>query len=198
MFMGMMQARVGQYFDVLSGLINNTEVTGRDGRAIGLSDGFERVGRAAHAAHDGGCKVVFIGNGGSAGIASHLAIDFSKNGGMRSIAFSDASALTCLGNDYGYEHVFAKQLEFHARPGDLVVTISSSGRSPNIINAVAAARDGGCNVVTFSGFTDDNPLRSSGDVNFFVRSRQYGFVEVAHLSLCHAILDLDMGWQGAI
>ena len=58
---------------------------------------------------------MFVGNGGSAGICSHLAIDFSKNGGLRAMAFNDPSALTCLGNDLGYENVFAKQIEFHGR-----------------------------------------------------------------------------------
>jgi D-sedoheptulose 7-phosphate isomerase len=115
-----------------------------------------------------GNKIIFVGNGGSAGIASHLAIDFSKNGGLRSLAFNDASALTCLGNDLGYENVFAKQLDFHARPGDLLIAISSSGRSPNILNAVKAARAHDCKVVTFSGFTEENDLRKTGDVNFYI------------------------------
>ena len=57
-----------------------------------------------------------------------------------------------------------------------------------------AARAINCKIVTFSGFTEDNELRSAGDVNFFVRSKEYGFVEVAHLALCHAVLDIDMGW----
>ena len=116
-------------------------------------------------------------------------------GGLRSLAFTDASALTCLGNDLGYENVFAKQIDFHARRGDLVIATSSSGNSPNILNGVSAARDRGCHVVTFSGFKDDNKLRRLGDVNFYVSSLQYGFVEIAHLSLCHAILDIDMGWD---
>jgi D-sedoheptulose 7-phosphate isomerase len=144
--------------------------------------------------HDAGNKIIFIGNGGSAGIASHLAIDFSKNGGLRSLAFNDPSALTCLGNDLGYENVFAKQLDFHARPGDLLIAISSSGRSPNILGAVKMARTRDCKVTTFSGFTEENELRRTGDVNFYVRSREYGFVEIAHLALCHAVLDIDMGW----
>jgi len=114
---------------------------------------------------------------------------------MRALAFTDASALTCLGNDLGYESIFAKQIEFHARRGDLVIATSSSGNSPNIINGVAVARDRGCHVVSFSGFKDDNKLRRLGDVNFYVSSLQYGFVEIAHLALCHAILDLDMGWD---
>jgi D-sedoheptulose 7-phosphate isomerase len=110
------------------------------------------------------------------------------------MAFNDASALTCLGNDLGYENVFAKQIEFHARAGDLLIAISSSGRSANILAAVKAARARNCRVVTYSGFTEDNDLRRSGDINFFVQSREYGFVEVAHLALCHAVLDIDMGW----
>lgn len=189
-----MKARVDDYFGTLADLIRQAEATDGAGRALALDEGFERVRQAAHAAHDGGDKIVFIGNGGSAGIASHLAIDFSKNGNLRALAFNDPSALTCLGNDLGYENVFAKQLDFHARPGDLLIAISSSGRSPNILAAVKMARSRGCRVVTFSGFTDTNDLRHTGDVNFFVRSSEYGFVEVAHLALCHAILDLDMGW----
>ena len=193
------RGHVDDYFVTLAGLVKDAEVTGRDGRKLPIAEGFERIASAGHTAHDAGNKIMFIGNGGSAGIASHLAIDFSKNGGMRAIAFNDSSALTCLGNDFGYEHVFAKQIEFHGRAGDVIIAISSSGKSPNILNAVAEGRRLGCTIVTFSGFTDTNPLRQTGDVNFFVRSDQYGFVEVGHLTLCHAALDLDLGWrkQGA-
>ena len=183
-----------RYFNTLADLLKDTEVTDADKRKIALSEGCEWFRRAAHAAHDAGNKIMFVGNGGSAGICSHLAIDFSKNGGLRAMAFNDPSALTCLGNDLGYENVFAKQIEFHGRAGDLLVAISSSGRSPNILNAVKAGRAANCKIVTFSGFTDDNDLRAAGDINFFVRSKEYGFVEVAHLALCHAVLDIDMGW----
>jgi D-sedoheptulose 7-phosphate isomerase len=186
--------RVQKYFETLNRLTADAEVTDKSARPLPIGEAFEMVRDAAHKAHDSGNKIMFIGNGGSAGIASHLAIDFSKNGSLRSLAFNDPSALTCLGNDLGYENVFAKQLDFHARQGDLLVAISSSGKSPNILAGVAKARERSCEVVTFSGFTEDNDLRRTGDVNFFVRSREYGFVEVAHLSLCHAILDLDMGW----
>ena len=137
---------------------------------------------------------MFIGNGGSAGIASHCAIDYSKNGGIRSTAFNDGAALTCLGNDLGYENVFAKQIDLHARPGDLLMAISSSGKSMNILKAVDIARERGCAVFTFSGFSPDNPLRTFGDLNFFVDSPEYGFVEISHLALIHSLLDLEMGW----
>jgi D-sedoheptulose 7-phosphate isomerase len=183
-----------RYFSTLESLLRGAETTDRTKRKMPLAEGCEWVRRAAHEAHDAGNKIMFVGNGGSAGIASHLAIDFSKNGGLRAMAFNDPSALTCLGNDLGYENVFAKQIEFHGRAGDLLVAISSSGRSANILNAVKTARARDCKVVTFSGFTEDNDLRSVGDINYFVRSKEYGFVEVAHLALCHAVLDIDMGW----
>jgi len=182
------------YFSTLADLLKSAEATDGAKRKITLGEGCEWFCRAAHEAHNSGNKIMFVGNGGSAGICSHLAIDFSKNGGLRAMAFNDPSALTCLGNDLGYENVFAKQIEFHGRAGDLLVAISSSGRSPNILKAVKAARAATCRVVTFSGFTEDNDLRSAGDVNFFVQSKEYGFVEVAHLALCHAVLDIDMGW----
>jgi len=185
---------LNRYFDTLAGLLKETEVTDGGNSKISLSEGCEWFRCAAHAAHDAGNKIMFVGNGGSAGICGHLAIDFSKNGGLRAMAFNDPSALTCLGNDLGYENVFAKQIEFHGRAGDLLVAISSSGRSPNILKAVGAARAANCKVVTFSGFTEDNELRAAGDANFFVRSKQYGLVEMAHLALCHAVLDIDMGW----
>ena len=90
--------------------------------------------------------------------------------------------------------MFAKQLEMHARQGDLLVAISSSGSSENILRAVGTARERGCAVITLSGFSPNNPLRQMGDLNLYVPSGEYGFVEVTHLSLCHAMLDLAMGW----
>jgi D-sedoheptulose 7-phosphate isomerase len=186
--------QLNRYFGTLADVLRGAEVTDRMSKRLPLDEGCDWVRRTAHEAHDSGNKIIFVGNGGSAGIASHLAIDFSKNGGLRSLAFNDPVALTCLGNDLGYENVFAKQLDFHARPGDLLIAISSSGRSPNILGAVKMARTRECKVATFSGFTAENELRRTGDVNFYVSSREYGFVEVAHLALCHAVLDIDMGW----
>lgn len=190
-----MQQQLDRYFEILAELLRAAEVTDVTAKEIRLAEGCEWVRATAHEAHSAGNKIIFVGNGGSAGIASHLAIDFSKNGHLRALAFNDAAALTCLGNDFGYENVFASQLEFHARPGDFLIAISSSGRSPNILNAVTTARTRDCKVATFSGFGENNELRQRGDINFYVRSREYGFVEIAHLALCHAILDIDMGWK---
>jgi D-sedoheptulose 7-phosphate isomerase len=189
------QEQLNHYFGTLAETLRTAEVTDSSSKMLTLEQGCGWLRDAAHKAHDAGNKIIFIGNGGSASIASHLAIDFSKNGGLRALAFNDAAALTCLGNDLGYENVFAKQIEFHARAGDLVIAISSSGRSPNILGAVKMARNRDCRIATFSGFTEDNDLRRSGDINFYVRAREYGFVEVSHLALCHAVLDIDMGWK---
>jgi D-sedoheptulose 7-phosphate isomerase len=138
--------------------------------------------------------VMFVGNGGSAGIAGHLAIDFAKNGGVRAVTFNDPSSLTCLGNDLGYDQVFAKQVEMQAIAGDVLIAISSSGGSKNILNAAHVAAKLKCEVVTLSGFSAGNELRKLGDVNFFVDSAVYGFVETAHQAILHAILDTAMGW----
>ncbi len=141
-------------------------------------------------------KVIFIGNGGSAAIASHQAVDYWKNGGIAAIAFNDASLLTCISNDFGYDRVFAEPLLRFASAGDLLIAISSSGKSANILSAVAAAREKGCEVITLSGFSEINPLRKEGEVNFYVPSLSYGIVEVSHLTILHAMLEDIMAGTG--
>jgi D-sedoheptulose 7-phosphate isomerase len=155
--------QLDQYFDTLAALLRATEVTDRASRNLSLDEGCEWVRKEAHDTHAAGNKLMFIGNGGSAGIASHLAIDFSKNGGLRSLAFNDPSALTCLGNDLGYENVFAKQLDLHARPGDLLIAISSSGRSPNILGAVKRMSCGAQATSTFM-FVRENTASLKSDI----------------------------------
>ena len=189
-----MKEQLENYFATLARLPLAAEVSDRDGRAWPLDRFFSAVIAKSRSAHADGKKLMFIGNGGSATIASHMAIDFSKNGGIRALAFNDGAALTCLGNDLGYENVFAQPIEMHAQAGDLLFAISSSGNSDNILRGVAAARARGCTVVTLSGFAPDNALRALGDINLYVAAQDYGFVEIAHLSLCHALLDLAMGW----
>jgi D-sedoheptulose 7-phosphate isomerase len=189
-----MQSLVSRYFNVLGKLPLATSVTDKGGKAVDLQAAYDQLTALVRKTHNQGNKLMFIGNGGSAGISSHMAIDYSKNGGIRSTAFNDPAALTCLSNDLGYENVFAKQIDLHARTGDMLIAISSSGQSASILKAVDVARERGCYVLTLSGFKASNPLRAVGDINFFVDSGEYGFVEISHLALCHAILDLEMGW----
>ena len=137
-------------------------------------------------------KIMWVGNGGSAAIASHSAADYFRTGNVKTQCFTDSSLITCMSNDFGYPEVFSRPVELYAESGDVLVAISSSGKSPNILNAVQAAREKGCIVVTLSGFNAENPLRKMGDVNFYVPSSEYGFVELTHGVLCHSFLDLFM------
>ncbi len=125
-------------------------------------------------------KVILVGNGGSASIASHVSIDFTKAANIRSINFNESSLLTCFANDYGYENWVSNALDFYADSDDIVILISSSGQSKNIINAADKAKEIGLTVITLSGFLESNPLRKMGDVNLWVNSSKYNIVESVH------------------
>ncbi len=182
-----------RYFNALSGCLLDATVTTALGEPLEMAQALNRIMAQARSAHATGNKLIFFGNGGSAAISSHMATDYAQGGGIRAIALNDASMLTCLGNDIGYDRIFAKQIELYARPGDVAIALSSSGRSASILNAVKAARALKCAVVTLSGFMPNNPLRSLGDLNFYINSDRYGFVEIGHLTICHAILDFIRG-----
>lgn len=185
--------RVGEYFRKLADLHRAVIVTTAAAATVPFDEAVEAVVKLAFRTHLSGRKLMFIGNGGSAAIASHMAVDYWNRGGIRAVAFNDAPLLTCLSNDYGYEYVFEKTVAMMAQPADLLIAISSSGQSSNILRGVAAARGSDCAVVTLSGFAPTNPLRSLGDLNFYVPSESYGHVEIAHLAICHAVLDLVEG-----
>lgn len=140
-----------------------------------------------------GKKIIIIGNGGSASIASHIATDLLKNARIPAIAFNDSSLLTCLSNDLGYEQVFSLPIGMLAEKGDALFAISSSGKSKNILSAVCQAKKKGCFIVGLSGFSSSNPLRKMCDINFYAPSHSYGAVEVAHLAICHRVVDILCG-----
>jgi len=164
-------------------------VTDGGGDSIPQNDGFERLLSLTRQVQQRDRTIIFSGNGASAAMASHMALDFSKNGRVRAQAFNDAAGLTALANDLGYQHVFDQPIRWHGRPGDLLVVISSSGRSANVINAIDVARDLDIGVITFTGLSADNPARSAGDLNFYVDGSAYGMVECVHQVLLHAWLD---------
>jgi D-sedoheptulose 7-phosphate isomerase len=180
------------YYNRLTKLLNFIRVTDGEGKKLNFFVGIERVGDLIISQTGAGHKLIFIGNGASAAFSSHMATDFWKNGGMRAIAFNDPSLLTCLGNDYGYQYIFEKSIEMFADRGDILETISSSGRSENILKGAKSARAKGCSIITFSGFEPDNPLSSLGDFNFYVPDNTYGLVEIIHQSILHCILDVIM------
>lgn len=177
------------YFDALEKCLREIQVTDQKGQVLVVEDGIERAAVLIETKTSGGHKIIFVGNGASAAISSHQATDYWKNGGMRAIAFNDASLLTCISNDFGYRHVFEKPIEMFADKGDVLVSISSSGQSENILRAAEAAKEAGCDVLTLSGFASDNPLRGKGSLNFHVSSDSYGHVEIVHHAVCHCILD---------
>ena len=141
-------------------------------------------------------QVFFIGNGGSSAIASHMTADFMKNGGMNTYSLYDNAVTTCMGNDYGYEYIFSRPMEFLVKEGDLVVAISSSGNSRNIINGIATAGKKNAEIITFTGFSPDNKARQMGDVNLYVPCGKYGIVESIHNLILQQIVDMIMEKDG--
>jgi len=137
-------------------------------------------------------QIIFAGNGASTLIANHGALDYVNQLGVKTMSVESAEFITAAGNDFGYEGIFERFVNLYAEEGDMIVVISSSGRSMNVINAANKGKELGCQVVTFSGFAEDNPLRSCGDVNFYAESNEYNKVESIHnlwlVSVCDLIL----------
>ena len=138
-------------------------------------------------------KVLIFGNGGSAAIASHVSIDLTKNAGIRSVNYNEADLITCFSNDYGYDRWVEKTIEFYAENKDVLILISSSGKSLNMINACKAARNKEIsNIITLTGHEKQNPLSQLGDINLWINSKAYNFIENTHqlwlLTLCDLII----------
>jgi len=138
---------------------------------------------------DSAKRILFIGNGGSNAIASHMMEDFMKIAGKQTLSFSDPALITCFANDYGYENALSRWIDFQFQDGDILVAISSSGESKNILNAVETHQKRGGKIISLSGFDIDNRLSKMGDINFQVPERNYGIVECFHQVILHAILD---------
>ena len=185
-----------RYLREFAGALERIVATSATGTEMSAEAALAEAVLAMEAAGLSANKIMFIGNGGSSAVASHAATDFMRTGGFRTQAFTDASMLTCFANDYGYERVYAEPIERMGKAGDLLAAISSSGRSPNILNGVEAARAGGLKVVTFSGFDKSNPLRSAGEINFYVPSHNYPIVEGTHMALIDSILQASVGRRG--
>jgi D-sedoheptulose 7-phosphate isomerase len=138
---------------------------------------------------ENGGKLLFAGNGASAAISSHAAVDFTKQCEIRSICFNEADLITCFGNDYGYEAWIKEALKAYADPGDCVVLISSSGSSPNVVAAGRHCLEQNISLVTFTGFQPDNPLRQLGQTNLWLDSDSYNIVECTHMIWIMAVCD---------
>ena len=160
----------------------------------GLINTLMQVKDALVKASENGKKVIIVGNGGSAAMASHISVDLTKNAGIRSINFNEPDLITCFANDYGYEHWLEKAVEFYGDKGDVFIGISSSGSSENILNGCRAAREKKFSkVITFSGMNFENPLRKLGDINLWVNSKAYNHIENIHQFWLLAIVDVIIG-----
>lgn len=125
-------------------------------------------------------KIIIVGNGGSASMASHVSVDITKFLKIRSVNFNEPNLLTCFSNDYGYENWVVEALKAYALKGDMVILVSSSGQSKNLINGAKKAKKMGLKLVTLTGFRNDNPLKKIGDVNLWANSKIYNIVEMTH------------------
>ena len=135
-------------------------------------------------------KIIIVGNGGSAAIASHFSVDVTKNGGVRCINFNESDLLTCFANDYGYENWVKQALKFYCDNGDLVILISASGNSKNMINAAKYLKQRNNKLITFTGFNGKNLLSKYGHINLKVNSNKYNFIENTHQYWLLSIVDI--------
>lgn len=178
------------YGDRLHQILNTLEITDREGNARPMTEGFYALRRMTRDLMAEKRALYLIGNGASASMASHVAADMGKNAGVRTEVFTDLALITALANDLCYEEVFAEPLRCRLCEGDMLAAISSSGRSPNILRAAQEARRLGGKVCTFSAMQPDNPLRSAGDINFYVPADTYGTAEICHTAILHYWIDL--------
>jgi len=172
------QSYFANYFSVISSRLGEVD-------SYLLEEGAQMIASAA----DRGGKIIAVGNGGSAAMASHVSVDFTKAARVRSINYNEADLITCFANDYGYEHWVEEAMKAYADPIDLAILISSSGTSKNIINGAKAAKSIGLEVLTFSGFSSGNPLRALGDINYWVESDSFNVIEMTHHIWLVAMVD---------
>lgn len=180
------------YVQELSDVLLDTVVTDNLGKFFSIDKGFNVLLTMCQNLKKDDKTLFFVGNGASAMMASHMATDFCKNGGIKSMAFNDASLMTAIGNDLSYEQCFAFPLSKFAQEGDVLATISSSGNSQNVIEAIKIANDKNMEVITLSGMKDDNKSRQMGDINFYVPGATYGLAECGHQVLLHCWFDMYM------
>lgn len=176
-------------------IVINTSVTDSESNELLLENGLIKSYETLVKIQKEKKNCYIIGNGGSAAIASHAVIDFMNVGKLSAITLHDSATLTCMANDYGYENAFSNIIKLTLKPKDILIAISSSGQSKNIINAVESAKNLDSTVITFSGFNSNNPLRKMGNINFWCNSKDYGMVEIGHQFLLHNLADKFMDIQ---
>jgi D-sedoheptulose 7-phosphate isomerase len=166
-------------------VVEKVAFTDHDGSSLDYDEGIQKNLGMLEKLRDRGGNLFLVGNGGSAGVVSHILADFINVNKLNARTLHESSLLSCMSNDYGYENSFSEPLSSLAREKDLLIAVSSSGRSPNIHNAVKSVKKSGGEAITLSGFGEDNQLRSMGDLNIWLDSTSYGLVEIGHLFYLH-------------
>jgi len=172
-----------------SEVISKSICTGISNIPIDLEFGLTQVMNNLRKLRSHNNTLYIVGNGGSAAVASHALVDFVNVAKIHAQVLHESSLVTCMANDYGYENAYARVLSAYMRPEDILIAISSSGKSLNICNAAKTAKMKGAAVITFTGFSENNPLRQLGDINFWLNSNDYGYVEVGHQFILHNLSD---------
>ena len=166
-------------------IVEKAEFSDHEGNSLDCEKGIQKNLGMLESLRDRGGNLFLVGNGGSAGVVSHILADFINVNKLNARTLHESSLLSCMSNDYGYENSFSEPLSILAWEKDLLIAVSSSGCSPNIHNAVKSVKKAGGEAITLSGFGEDNPLRSMGDLNVWFDSTSYGLVEIGHLFYLH-------------
>ena len=140
--------------------------------------------------YNNGGKVYIVGNGGSSSIASHVSVDFAKVANIPSNTFNNSNLITCFANDYGHDNWITEAIKAYIQKNDIIILISSSGTSVNIVNAAKYSKENSIPLITLSGFSNDNPLSKLGKINIHVQSESYNFIEMSHHIILLSIVDI--------
>lgn len=185
------------YLAAFARLLEQVEITTHRGERLDFDEALGTLVDSILSIKDAHAKIFLIGNGGSSAIVSHTQNDLCKQVGVRAMVFTEGPLLTATANDDGYDAVFHRPIELWADEHDLLIAVSSSGESENVVKAAIAARAKGCRLVTMTGFSPTNRLRQAGDVNVYVPAAIYGYVETAHALIAHCVTDMAMMRVGA-
>ncbi len=173
---------------ILLQLLSELTVDDREGRRLTAEDGFRRWAELLAGIRRKRRRVYLIGNGANASMCSQFATAMDKNAHLHAELFTDPVLISGIANDLGYEWVYAEPLRHRGQKGDMLICLSSSGRSPNILKAAEFADRLGIHTVTLSGLEPDNPLRGKGDLNFYVAAGTYADVQTCHAAILqHAV-----------
>jgi len=175
--------------DQLNSALNGLSVKNTHGREISADEGFSALVNLSLNARSKNNKIFLIGNGASASMANHIAADLGKNARIYTEALTNVPHITATANDTSYNDIFAEFISLKMAKEDLLIAISSSGDSQNILNAVDNAKAKSGTIITFSGMKKSNYLRSSGHLNFYIPAQTYGLVETGHAALLHFWVD---------